>query len=141
MPTGHFPGSDEAAVILAEKQPIAEQDLPGLFSRETKLSQSFQNDVYGQHVAMCHAPLGGLRLMTVYPATDAHIRKYSARTMRVLHESPEDYRQITRPFVEREALKLEVGLLGGRILLQEWTKSIKGIRSLCNGLIIVTILR
>ena len=111
-PPGRFPGSDDSAVILLEKQPIAAEDLNGLFSRKTELSTVFRNDIYAQHVATCKASpsLGGLRVMSVYPATDAHIRKYSYQPLRMLLESPEDYCRITKPFVEKQAFRLEVGM-------------------------------
>ena len=44
------------AVIVAEKQPLTETSLTELFSGSTKISRSFQNDIYAQYVI---SPLEG----------------------------------------------------------------------------------
>ncbi len=96
------------AVIVAEKQPLTESDLQTILSSSTSLSQSFQNDIYAQYIASCSGGVGALKVQTVYPAEDAHIRKYAAQPFHLVHESPGDYETITRPFIEREVLGLEV---------------------------------
>ena len=99
---------NEQAVIFAEKLPLSESDLTQLFSTDTKLTQHFQNDIYAQYRAACSNGIGSLKLLTVYPATDAHVVKYSDQSLRIIHETPEDYRTITEPFIERQAFGIEV---------------------------------
>ena len=105
---GKFSGSSEAAVIVAEKVPLTEADLSSLFSSETKLNRSFQNDIYAQYAASCARSIGDLKLMTVFPASEAHVQKYSFQKLRMVHETPEDYRTITKPFIEKQSLAVEV---------------------------------
>ena len=99
---------NEQAVIFAEKLPLSESDLTQLFSTDTKLTQHFQNDIYAQYRAACSNGIGSLKLLTVYPATDAHVVKYSDQSLRIIHETPEDYRTITKPFIESQAFGIEV---------------------------------
>ena len=106
--SGKFSGSSESAVIVAEKVPLTEADLSDLFSSETELHRSFQNDIYAQYTASCARSIGDLKLVTVFPASEAHIQKYSFQKLRMVHESPEDYRTITKPFIEEQSLAVEV---------------------------------
>ena len=50
------PRGTSYAVIVAEKQPLTETGLTELFSSSTKISRSFQNDIYAQYVV---SPLEG----------------------------------------------------------------------------------
>jgi len=107
--SGKFAGrSDDLAVIFAEKHPLKESDLDELFSKGTKLTPNIENDIYGQYQAVCPGGIGALKLLTVYPATDAHVAKYSDQLLRIIHETPEDYQTITKAFIERQAFGLEV---------------------------------
>ena len=100
--------SDDCAVIVAEKLPLTEADFKDLFSSQTTLTRSFQNSIYAQYIASCATSIGDLKLLSVYPATDAHIRKYSDQPLHVVHETPDDYEAITKPFIEKQAFSLEV---------------------------------
>lgn len=107
--TGRFSSRPElCAVILAEKQPLSETDLQTLFAAGTTLTQSFQNDIYAQYTTSCPNGVGALKLQTVYPAADAHIRKYSVQPYHLFQETPEDYEKITKRFIEKEVLRIEV---------------------------------
>lgn len=48
--------------------------------------------------------------MTVYPATEAHLAKYSQQTSHMIHETPEDYATITKPFIDGQAFDIQVRL-------------------------------
>ena len=86
--SGKFAGrSDDLAVIFAEKHPLKESDLDELFSEGTKLTPNIENDIYGQYQAVCPGGIGALKLLTVYPATDAHVAKYSDQLLRIIHET------------------------------------------------------
>ena len=52
--------------------------------------------------------MGDLKLLTIYPATEAHIKKYSHQVWHVVHETPQDYMAITRPFIESQSFDIQV---------------------------------
>ena len=106
--SGKFSGSSKPAVIVAEKVPLTEADLTDLFSSETRLHRSFQNDIYTQYTASSARSIGDLKLVTVYPASEAHIQKYSSQKVCMVHETPEDYQTITKPFIQKQSLAVEV---------------------------------
>ena len=47
----------------------------------------------------------------VYPATQKHIEKYSAQEMFIIEETPEDYQNITLPYLESEQFSIQVRIL------------------------------
>ena len=109
---GSFASSESSkAVILAEKEPLTSESLSCLFSSSTRLTNNFQNDVYGQATACAGGGLGNLKLTTIYPATDAHIQKYSNQDCYMLHETPDDYEKVTRPYIESQSLSTEVRIV------------------------------
>ena len=105
---GKFPGSDEDGILVVEKQPITEESIRGLLSCDGKVNSHFHNDVYSQYVVDAQCGLGEVRVMGIYPATERHIIKYSSQRLHMVNETPELYRSITRPFIERQAFTLEV---------------------------------
>ena len=119
---GSFAGRDSSsrAVVLAEKEPLTSDSLSGLFSSSTRLTNNFQNDIYGQATAVAGGGLGNVKLTTIYPATDEHIQKYSDQDCFMVRETPEDYEKVTRGYIESQSLSSEVGrtlLVGGVICL------------------------
>ena len=105
---GKFPGSEEDGILVVEKQPITEESVRGLLSCDAKVNSHFHNDIYSQYIVDAQCGLGEIRVMGVYPATESHIVKYSTQKLHMVHETPELYRSITRPFIERQAFALEV---------------------------------
>lgn len=106
---GKFPESvDNQSIIVAEKQPLTDSNLESIFSNKTQATRSFQNDIYSQYVFRCPDGVGELKVMSVYPATDAHIKKYDHQALIMVHETPEDYFGITKPFVESRAFSIDV---------------------------------
>ena len=62
------------------------------------------NDIYAWYLAnlspIASAP--DLKLNLVYPCTEAHIKKYSPQTVRVVTETPEIYAKYVRPYMQRK---------------------------------------
>ena len=62
------------------------------------------NDIYAWYLAnlspIASAP--DLKLNLVYPCTEAHIKKYSPQTVRVVTETPEIYVKYVRPYMQRK---------------------------------------
>ena len=99
----------QQGIVVAEKQPLTKSSLPSLFSKSSRPEKKFQNDVYSQYVLDCReGGLGELRVTTVYPATDKHVKKYEAQKRRFVLETPADYQEITKPFAEQQSLSLDV---------------------------------
>ena len=107
---GKFTGSEESGILVVEKQPITEESISGLFSRDAKVTCSFHNDIYSQYIVDGECGLGEVRVMGVYPASEDHITKYSDQKLHLVHESPHHYQSITKPFIESQAFALEVRL-------------------------------
>ena len=110
---GHFTstGTDPSltAVVIAEKRPLSQDDLrTRVFNADTKFSMATSNNIYSQVVAECGGSVGSLKLLTVYPATEAHLRKYSRQVRHVIHETPQDYETVTRPFIESQSFNIQV---------------------------------
>ena len=107
---GHFaePNFTHTAVIVAEKTPLSAASLEKLFSTEANVSTNTRNNIYSQLTASCGGGVGDLRLMTVYPATEAHIAKYSQQTCHMIHETPEDYATLTKPFIDSQSFDIQV---------------------------------
>ncbi len=106
---GKFPTDpDSQGVIVAEKQPLTESSLSSMFSSDTKVTKSFQNDIYSQYILSCSGGVGEVKVTSVYPATEAHVKKYSEQSMVMVHETPNDYQTITKPFIEKHPLSVDV---------------------------------
>ncbi len=102
---------DQRGIVVAEKQPLTESSLPLLFSSSSAVERKFQNDIYSQYVLDCkEGGLGEMRVMTICPATDKHIRKYEAQKARLVVETPDDYQQITKPYAKEQSFSLDVCL-------------------------------
>lgn len=109
---GKFPSNPESrGVIVAEKQPLTNSSLSSIFSSDTKVSKVFQNDIYSQYILNCGNGIGELKVTSVYPATDTHVKKYSDQALVMFHETPSDYQTITKPFIQNHLLSIEVSLL------------------------------
>lgn len=61
------------------------------------------NDVYYWSLALTHQSLPDFpsaKLNLIYPATETHIRKYSAQELHYVLETPEMYEKYTKPYIE-----------------------------------------
>lgn len=106
---GDFNDSHQQGIVVVEKQPLTESSIPHLFSSSSGVEKKFQNDVYSQYVIDCReGGVGEVRVTTVYPATEAHVRKYETQRCRLVQETPETYLNITKPFAEKQSLSLNV---------------------------------
>ena len=52
--------------------------------------------------------LVAIKTSLIYPATEKHIAKYSSQETFLIEETPEDYKNITLPFLESEQFTIEV---------------------------------
>ena len=103
--------SSKKAVLVAEKQPINKEELTTFLSTVSSPSQlvlNFQNDIYYQYETQGPGGLGSLKMTLVYPATEKHIIKYTDQQVYIVEETPEDYATISKPYIESQALSLQV---------------------------------
>lgn len=106
---GRFSGSEDTAVIVAEKQPLEHSTIRQLFEkRDGGVVRNTHNDIYSQYVVQCRGDVGTLKLTTVYPATDKHVRKYSRQMFHLVHETPQIYKDVTKPFIEQQGFSIKV---------------------------------
>lgn len=90
-------GSKEGdiAVALMERLPLERDTAFGLLREASQSSeQVFHNDIYYTFMNK----QAGFECRLVYPATEAHVAKYTEQERRMVHETPEQHRLITRPF-------------------------------------------
>ncbi len=106
---GKFLGNTEdQGVLVVEKQPLTESSLKCLLSPEAKITKNFQNDIYSQYVLDCPGGVGEVKMTSMYPATEAHVKKYSEQALVMVRESPSDYQNITKPFIVNHPLGIDV---------------------------------
>ena len=81
--------NNESAVVLLDRIPFNPAD-----SLET-LTKGFesvdQNDIYYRFIA----PQRSTRCKMIFPATEAHLKKYSQQSRRIIKETPEMHQRIT----------------------------------------------
>ena len=99
---------DQDAVILVDKVPITTDTIQQMFDSKIDIENKFWNDIYGQFLAYSCQSLGDIKLTVVYPADTKHIAKYSTQEEYIVKESPSDYEKITKPYIQTQALGLEV---------------------------------
>lgn len=98
------------------KAPFSDETLGNILSSNSKFTETFRNDVYGQFCALAKPEHNPITTQIIYPATEKHKLKYSAQNMYFVYETAEDYKNITLPFLEKQQLKIEVLLhLHGRM--------------------------
>lgn len=87
-------GKDEA-VALFDKLPFnpVQESLKELVST---LKPIDVNDIYHRFID----PVGGFQCKLIFPASAAHIKKYSNQERRIISETPAMHRSITRPYFD-----------------------------------------
>ncbi|PIA18226.1 scavenger mRNA decapping enzyme [Coemansia reversa NRRL 1564] len=82
-----------AAVVTLERHPFSIQN--------TSHSGAEQNDIYSWATGLLSTKVFGAdtRISLVFPATEKHINKYRRQHRKWIRETPELYRQVTRPFI------------------------------------------
>lgn len=98
----------QKVVLLLEKTPFSSEIMEKIISTTGKsLQKDFANDIYGNYTAFPPPELNGIKAVIIHPATEQHIQKYSQQDFRLIHESPEDYKNITLPYIESKQFTLD----------------------------------
>lgn len=96
---GKIEGFDSTAVILLEKTPFTDEDLKNILTSQTKLNQIFYNDIYGTYECKIPAESNAMKMTVIHPATAKHIEKFRREELAFIEETPEDYENITKPYI------------------------------------------
>eukprot|EP00286_Rhodomonas_abbreviata_P001933 CAMPEP_0181290856 /NCGR_PEP_ID=MMETSP1101-20121128/1647_1 /TAXON_ID=46948 /ORGANISM="Rhodomonas abbreviata, Strain Caron Lab Isolate" /LENGTH=275 /DNA_ID=CAMNT_0023395189 /DNA_START=9 /DNA_END=836 /DNA_ORIENTATION=- len=105
---GSFQDQEGRAVVILDKKPFDSDSIAAEVVQGGGMELDFENAEYASYHMELPSRINRLTCSVICPATDKHIAKYSKEELQVLHETPEVYESITRPYVEREEL-------GGRI--------------------------
>ena len=68
----------------------------------------FNNDIYSQYLCKFPAEVNFVKNTLIYPANEKHLNKYAAQRTYLVTETPEVYHKITLPFIEEQAVHLQV---------------------------------
>ncbi|XP_055377447.1 m7GpppX diphosphatase [Condylostylus longicornis] len=77
------------------------------FSHDTKYTTEFINNIYGSYMFYPSPDLNGVKATVIYPATEKHIEKYSARRKYLVKETAVIYKNVTEPYIESSKFSLE----------------------------------
>jgi len=107
--TGKFNAdSENFGILVAEKLPLTVPSMRALLA-SSKIEKTFQNDIYSQYKLEDNSGgAGEVKVVTVYPATQKHLEKYGPENKRMVLETPEQYENITKPYVLEHSMALEV---------------------------------
>ncbi len=90
--------SSAVAVILAEKTGFGEvEDVKNFVESQSSFDVLAANDIYYRLMAKS---TDGIKFTVIYPATPAHIAKYSRQSKALVRETPSIYDQVTRGYIE-----------------------------------------
>ncbi|KAG5897333.1 hypothetical protein JTB14_030219 [Gonioctena quinquepunctata] len=107
---GSFEGKDGEAVLIFEKTAFSEEQFnngSGYFTEKSKLSESFQNDIYGEYKYFPTFELSSFKTTIIHPATEKHIQKFSAHRSYLVDETPKIYSDIILPCLSDEESHLQ----------------------------------
>lgn len=102
---GKINGDD--AVILLEKQPFDIKHVSKYLTKETVLKNTLKNDIYGTYEAYPPPAENALKAVIIHPATEKHIQRYSDQEQYIIRETPELYKNVTRPLLESNQLGIQ----------------------------------
>ncbi|XP_037271565.2 decapping enzyme, scavenger [Rhipicephalus microplus] len=104
---GDAPDSAAAAVIVVEKTPFSRENYELVFTADTKLEETFHNDVYTSYGGKLSAALNGLTATVICPATQKHVDKYLFKPQHMITETLKLYKEVTEPYITSQQLSLQ----------------------------------
>ncbi|KAI1719952.1 scavenger mRNA decapping enzyme c-term binding domain-containing protein [Ditylenchus destructor] len=88
------------AVLICDKHPFAEEEKAiSEWVGGSKLRHLVSNNVYGNYELLMPEKFNEIKSTFIYPATEKHIEKYRRQNVCMIHETPEDYKNITLAFI------------------------------------------
>ncbi|KAF6203500.1 hypothetical protein GE061_001831 [Apolygus lucorum] len=104
---GRLKGKEGKAVLWLDKLPLSEEVIKAMCTEKSQLVPEFNNDIYGSYSALVDPKLNEIKTTLVYPATEQHIQRFLQKPVYIVEETPECYKTITLPFIEKEQLSVE----------------------------------
>ena len=95
--------SNETAVIILEKPHFSLDETKSLLETRNPQQIQLQNDIYNKFSIYPSMPLNNIECQLIYPATEAHLKKYSMQELFLLKETYQDWLDITLKFIEKSA--------------------------------------
>lgn len=96
------------AILIVERTPFSKEkeDWNAIVSK-CSLETIFQNDIYSSYTLFPPKEFAGIKATLIYPCTEKHIQKYRMQERYIVHETSEDYKLITLPYLEEHQFPLE----------------------------------
>ncbi len=88
------------AVIIFEKPHFSEAEVSSIIDSSYSTRTHIANDIYKKLSVYPTEPYNNVEVQLIYPATDAHIVKYTAQEMFRIDETYDDYVKLTLPSLE-----------------------------------------
>lgn len=98
----------ENAILLADKNafPVDKTSWSAILTGST-LKPIMKNDIYSSYTLCMPNEFSGVKSTLIYPCNEKHIAKYRDQKRFIINETPEDYRTITLPYIQRNQMSLE----------------------------------
>ncbi|XP_061331996.1 m7GpppX diphosphatase [Pezoporus flaviventris] len=100
-------GEGTDALVILEKTPFQEEKLLDLLKKHTKLELRMHNDIYKTYHLYPPPELSEIKTTVVYPATEKHLQKYLRQEVHLVHETWEDYKNITLPYIQSQSFSIQ----------------------------------
>uniref|UniRef100_A0A8B9J125 m7GpppX diphosphatase n=2 Tax=Amazona TaxID=12929 RepID=A0A8B9J125_9PSIT len=100
-------GDGTDALVILEKTPFQEEKLLDLLKKHTKLELRMHNDIYKTYHLYPPPELSEIKTTVVYPATEKHLQKYLRQEVHLIHETWEDYKNITLPYIQSQSFSIQ----------------------------------
>ncbi|XP_063292677.1 m7GpppX diphosphatase [Pelobates fuscus] len=99
-------GTQDAVVIL-ERFPFQAETVSSLLTNQPELKLQLKNDIYSVYHLNPPPELNEVKTTVICPATEKHIKKYLHQDLYLIHETGEDYKTITLPFIEAQSFSIQ----------------------------------
>nr|AAZ38886.1 scavenger mRNA decapping enzyme [Xenopus laevis] len=95
------------AVIILEKTPFQMDTVSSLLKNDPELKLQLKNDIYGVYHLSPSPELNEIKTTVICPASEKHIKKYLQQEVYVIHETEDDYKAITLPYIESQSFSIQ----------------------------------
>jgi len=104
----HNTVEDKPGVLILDRKPLPEKEEElNEVIRGLSLVRLSDNDVYLSADASLPEKFNVSKSTVIYPATEKHITKYRFKPLHSIFESPEDYKKITLPYIQKSQFNVD----------------------------------
>uniref|UniRef100_A0A8C5R0Y1 m7GpppX diphosphatase n=1 Tax=Leptobrachium leishanense TaxID=445787 RepID=A0A8C5R0Y1_9ANUR len=94
-------------VVILERVPFQADAVSGLLSQRPPVTLQLKNDIYSVYHLTPPPALNEIKTTVICPATEKHIKKYLRQDLFLIHETGEDYKAVTLPFIEAQSFSIQ----------------------------------